>query len=194
MSHIKNTKIRLIIYVFVFTSVFSFQAYSSDLYFKKSSDNKFIQEEVNHKATAKKQIESIKTKIGRRVQYDQWVLKCAEGLVFGAEKCNLIHQINSKTNKQILKIEVLKVSNGEIMLFHVPLGIYLPAGVKLIMGESEYMMPVTTCLISGCQAMISLDLSLNQKILHKKKATVQLLHVDQTKKINIEFSLVICLH
>jgi len=81
------------------------------------------------------------------------------------------------------------VADGEMMLFHVPLGTYLPAGAKLMVGEQEYSMPITTCLVTGCQAKIEVDWNLNQKLKREEKAIVQLLHINQQQKINIEFSL-----
>jgi len=111
------------------------------------------------------------------------------GNVAGNEKCNLIHQIKNKSNQQVLKIEALKIIGDDVILFYLPLGAYLPAGAKLIIGESEYLMPITTCLVSGCQAKIKPNGGLNRQLENEAKAIVQLLSGNQKQKINIEFSL-----
>ena len=187
MKHIKNKQLKLSIFSLLFTTVFSAQAFNLEDYFKEGTNDELAQEEVPQPVAAKQQAETYK--MGRQVQHDQWILQCAEGSVSGNEKCNLIHQINNKNNQQIIKIEVLKVADGEMMLFHVPLGTYLPAGAKLFVGEGEYPMPIVTCLASGCQAKIKLNWNLNQKLKREEKAVVQLLHINQQQKINIEFSL-----
>ena len=125
----------------------------------------------------------------RKVQYDQWILQCAESTTSGNEKCNLIYQINNANGQKIIKIEVLKAVGGNTLLFDLPLGFYLPAGARLIVGNFEYLMPITTCLVSGCQAKIKVSQNLNQELKREEKAIVQLLNVNQKQKINIEFSL-----
>ena len=99
------------------------------------------------------------------------------------------YQIKNKNNQRIIKIELLKLANSDLMLFNLPLGVHLPSGAKLIVGESEYVMPITTCLVSGCQAQIKLNLNLKQQLKKESKAIVQLLNVNQKQKINIPFSL-----
>ena len=147
-----------------------------------NSSNEFVQ-----KSTPKLAIETYVT--GRRVQHDQWLLQCMNSNITDNEKCNLIHQINNQKNQQIIKIEALKTAGVEAIIFYLPLGLYLPAGAKLIIGKSEYLMPITTCLVSGCQAKVQPNLNLKQQFLTEAKAIVQLLHINQKQNINIEFSL-----
>jgi len=187
MKQLKNKQLKLSIFALALSTVFSAQAFNLEDYFKEESNDELAQEEITQPVTKPQQAESYK--MGRKEQYDQWILQCVEGSVSGAEKCNLIHQINNKNNQQIIKIEVLKAADDEMMLFHVPLGTYLPAGAKLMVGEGEYPMPIVTCLASGCQAKIKLNWNLNQKLKREEKAVVQLLHLNQQQKINIEFSL-----
>ena len=128
-------------------------------------------------------------KMGRAEQYDQWILQCAESTTSGNEKCNLIHQLVNDKKQQIVKIEVLKQGANNLMLFHLPMGTYLPAGAVLIVGEASHKMPITVCMPEGCKAKLALDWNLNQKLKREDKAIVQLLNVNQKQKINIEFSL-----
>jgi invasion protein IalB len=186
-----NKQVKLSIFILLFGSVFSVQAFSLNDYFKKDRNDELAQEEVIQPAVKQvvKQQQAETYKMGRRVQHNQWILQCAKGNTTGNEKCNLIHQINNKKNQQIIKIEALKAVNSDMMLFHLPLGTYLPAGAVLMVGEGSYKMPITVCMPAGCQAKIKVDWNLNQKLKREDKAIVQLLHINQKQKINIEFSL-----
>jgi invasion protein IalB len=179
----KNLKFGL--FALLVSSITTAQAFSLNDYFDKNDDDDLEQKEVISPVRQKPET----YQMGRSVQYDQWILQCVKGNTTGNEKCNLIHQINNKKNQQIIKIEVLKTAGNDLMLFHVPLGTYLPAGAKLIVGEGEYKMPITTCKTTGCQAKLKVDWNLNQKLKREDKAIVQLLHTNQIQKINIEFSL-----
>ena len=179
----KNLKFGL--FALLVSSITTAQAFSLNDYFNKNDGDDLEQEEVISPVRQKPET----YQMGRRVQHDQWVLQCAVGSVSGNEKCNLIHQINNKKNQQIIKIEALKTGADNTMLFHLPLGTYLPAGAILMVGEGVYKMPITTCMPAGCQAKINVDWNLNQKLKLEDKAIVQLLHINQKQKINIEFSL-----
>ena len=182
---IRPPKTKSFLSLFLFVSVFSTQALSlsdlSDLFEARN-------DQVSKSAAIEKESESYTT--GRKIQYGSWLLQCVNGVISGNERCNLIHQIKNKNNQRIIKIELLKSTNSDLMMFHLPLGVHLPSGAKLIVGESEYVMPITTCLVSGCQAQIKLNLNLKQQLKKESKAIVQLLNVNQKQKINIPFSLI----
>jgi len=187
MKYKIKQQLNLSIFSLLLVTTFSTQAFSLNDYFKEDANDELAQEEVTQPAATKQQAETYE--MGRKVQHDQWILQCAEGSVSGDEKCNLIHQINNKNNQQILKIEVLKAADGDLMLFHLPLGTYLPAGATLLVGEGIVKMPIVSCMPAGCQAKTKLDWNLKQKLKREEKAVVQLLHINQQQKINIEFSL-----
>ena len=193
---IRPPKTKSFLFLFLFVSVFNAQALSvfnpqalslsdlSDLFEARN-------DQVSKSAAIEKESESYTT--GRKIQYGSWLLQCVNGVISGNERCNLIHQIKNKNNNQrIIKIELLKLANSDLdlLLFDLPLGVHLPSGAKLIVGESEYVMPITTCLVSGCQAQIKLNLNLKQQLKKESKAIVQLLNVNQKQKININFSLI----
>jgi len=186
MKYKTNKKLKLSIFALLLSTVFSAQAFNLEDYFSQGS-NEEAKDEVTQPVAKPQQAESYK--MGRKMQYSNWILQCIEAQSTGNEQCNLIHQINNQDNRQILKVELLKSNNNKLMLFHVPLGTYLPAGAKLIVGEQEYSMPITSCLATGCQAKIEVDWNLNQKLKREEKAIMQLLHINQQQKINIEFSL-----
>ena len=186
MKYEINKQLKSSVFLLLISSTVYAQAFSLTDFFNENTSDETVNEEVVQPAV-KQQVETYQ--MGRSVQYDQWILKCVKGNTTGNEKCNLIHQINNKKNQQIIKIEVLKTAVNDLMLFHVPLGTYLPAGAKLIVGEGEYKMPITTCMNTGCQAKLKVDWNLNQKLKREDKAIVQLLHTNQKQKINIEFSL-----
>ena len=183
---IRPPKTKSFLSLFLFVSVFNAQALSvsdlSDLFEARN-------DQVSKSAAIEKESESYTT--GRKIQYGSWLLQCVNGVISGNERCNLFHQIKNKNNQRIIKIELLKLANSDLdlLLFDLPLGVHLPSGAKLIVGESEYVMPITTCLVSGCQAQIKLNLNLKQQLKKESKAIVQLLNVNQKQKINIPFSL-----
>ena len=180
---IRPPKTKSFLSLFLFVSVFSTQALSLSEILEVGND------QVGKSAAIEIESESYTT--GREIQYGRWLLQCVNGVISGNERCNLIHQIKNKNNNQrIIKIELLKLANSDLMLFDLPLGVHLPSGAKLIVGESEYVMPFTTCLVSGCQAQIKLNLNLKQQLKKESKAIVQLLNVNQKQKINIPFSLI----
>ena len=178
---IRPPKTKSFLSLFLFVSVFSTQALSLSEILEVGND------QVGKSAAIEIESESYTT--GREIQYGRWLLQCVNGVISGNERCNLIHQIKNKNNQRIIKIELLKSTNSDLMMFHLPLGVHLPSGAKLIVGESEYVMPITTCLVSGCQAKIKLNLNLKQQLKKESKAIVQLLNVNQKQKINIPFSL-----
>ena len=181
----KNNK--LSIAAFLFASAFNVQAFSLNDYFDNNTQDDELAQEAPPQEAAQAVAETYKA--GRSVQFDQWLLQCIEAQTSGKEQCNLIHQINNDKNQQIIKIEVLKSASNDMMLFHLPLGTYLPAGAVLLVGGSEQKMPITSCMPAGCQANVILDWNLKQKLKREEKATVQLLHINQLQTINIEFSL-----
>jgi invasion protein IalB len=186
MKYEINKQLKYSVFLLLISSVFYTQAFDLNDFFNKDTSSETINKEVVQ-PVVKQKVENYK--MGRRVQYNQWILQCLKGNTTGKEKCNLIHQINNNKNQQIIKIEVHKSAENNLMSFYVPLGTYLPAGAKLIVGEGEYKMPITTCMNTGCQAKLKVDWNLNQKLKREDKAIVQLLHINQKQKINIEFSL-----
>jgi invasion protein IalB len=179
---IRPPKTKSFLSLFLFVSVFSTQAISLSEILEVGND------QVGKSAAIEIESESYTT--GREIQCGRWLVQCVNGVISGNERCNLIHQIKNKNNQRIIKIELLKSTNSDLMMFHLPLGVHLPSGAKLIVGESEYVMPITTCLVSGCQAKIKLNLNLKQQLKKESKAIVQLLNVNQKQKININFSLI----
>ena len=191
MKYYKKSKLKLATAVLLMGGLFNAHAFSLNDYFPKDDANDdMAQEAPAENAAPTKQAKPAETyKMGRAEQYDQWILQCAESTTSGNEKCNLIHQLVNDKKQQIVKIEVLKQGANNLMLFHLPMGTYLPAGAVLIVGEGSYKMPITSCLPAGCRAQVSLDWNLGQQLKREEKAIVQLLHINQKQKINIEFSL-----
>ena len=191
MKYNKKLKLKLAIAALLMGGLFNAQAFSLNDYFPKDDANDdMAQEAPAENAATTQQAKPAETyKMGRAEQYDQWILQCAESTTSGNEKCNLIHQLVNDKKQQIVKIEVLKQGANNLMLFHLPMGTYLPAGAVLIVGEASHKMPITVCMPEGCKAKLALDWNLNQKLKREDKAIVQLLNVNQKQKINIEFSL-----
>ena len=190
MKH-KNNKLKLSAMLLLIASFSSANAFNLNDYFDNDKPSDDLAQEAPQEAPQKTaQAAPAETyKAGRSEQFDQWRLQCIEAQSSGKEQCNLLHQINNKKKQQIIKIEVLKSANNNSLLFHLPLGTYLPAGAVLVVGTSKHKMPITSCMPAGCRAQVKLDWNLGQQLKREEKATVQLLHINQRQKINIEFSL-----
>ena len=190
MKH-KNNKLKLSAMLLLIASFSSANAFNLNDYFDDDKPSDDLAQEAPQEAPQKTaQAAPAETyKAGRSEQFDQWRLQCIEAQSSGKEQCNLLHQINNKKKQQIIKIEVLKSANNNSLLFHLPLGTYLPAGAVLVVGTSKHKMPITSCMPAGCRAQLSLDWNIDQQLKREEKATVQLLHINQRQKINIEFSL-----
>ena len=192
----KNNNLKLGIALLLLTSFTTANAFNLSDYFGEDKPSDELAQEVPPESSPAETFKIIAKapqtetyKAGRSEQFDQWRLKCIKAKISGKEQCNLMHQINNKKKQQIIKIEVLKGNNNNTLLFHLPLGTYLPAGAVLVVGESEHKMPITSCMPAGCRAQLKLDWNISQKLKREEKATVQLLHINQKQKINIEFSL-----
>ncbi len=192
----KDNNLRLGIALLLLASITAANAFNLSDYFREDRPSDELAQEVPPESSPTESFKIIDQapqaetyKAGRSEQFDQWRLKCIEAQISGKEQCNLIHQLVNDKKQQIVKIEVLKQGANNMMLFHLPLGTYLPAGAVLIVGEGAYKMPITVCMPAGCKASIPLDWNLKQKLKREEKAVVQLLHINQQQKINIEFSL-----
>ena len=179
MKYEINKQLKSSVFLLLISSAVYAHAFSLNDFFNGNTSDETVKEKVVQ-PVVKQQVENYK--MGRRVQYNQWILQCLKGNTTGKEKCNLIHQINNNKNQQIIKIEVLKSAEKDFLMFYVPLGTYLPAGASLLVGEGEYKMPITTCMNTGCQAKLKVDWNLNQKLKREDKASVQLLHTNQKQK------------
>ena len=192
----KDNNIRLGIVLLLLASFTAANAFNLSDYFGEDKPSNELAQEVPPESSPTESFKIIDKppqaetyKAGRSEQFDQWRLKCIEAQISGKEQCNLIHQLVNDKKQQIVKIEVLKQGANNLMLFHLPMGTYLPAGAVLIVGEGAYKMPITVCMPAGCKAKLALDWNLNQQLKREDKAIVQLLNVNQQQKINIEFSL-----
>ncbi len=102
--------------------------------------------------------------------FDDWKLDCDKNCVI---KQGLS---NPKKPGVVYGIEISKIidSDSPIMQVNLPLGIYLPSGIGVIVGREKKEAPVITCLHSGCRAIVSL----NKKLLSAMK---------KEKKLNLRF-------
>ena len=186
----KKSKLKLATAALLMGGLLNAQAFSLNDYFPKDDANDDMAQEapVENAAATTQQAKPAETyKMGRAEQYDQWILQCAESTISGNEKCNLIHQLVNDKKQQIVKIEVLKQGANNLMLFHLPMGTYLPAGAVLIVGEGAYKMPITVCMPAGCTAKLALDWNLNQQLSEKIKPLCSCSMLIKNKKSILNF-------
>ncbi len=142
---------------------------------------------------AEQKAENSVLSVVKNEQHGDWRLIGIKNNQNGAEQYNLIQERRAKNGQVVIKVEVLKAAKGsktdKQILLHLPLGLELAKGAKLIVGSVGKKMDFHTCLPAGCQARVDLDSSLHNALSKGKDAAVEVYAQGGTQKIKIEFSL-----
>jgi len=89
-----------------------------------------------------------------------WALQCTKAQADKPRTCFLIHDVfRAENNQRILQVVVGHFGADSVLgaLFFVPLGIRLPPGLVLKIGQNEAQkLPLERCTTKGCQAQILL--------------------------------------
>ncbi len=129
------------------------------------------------------------------VQFKDWIKECEkmkgpEGKEI--ELCQISQTLtNTEINQPMLKVAAGYVPGKKdaVMIITLPLGVILPPGVQLTVGEGKAArVPITTCLPQGCQAGAQLDKEFTERLKKGKKLIVTFLGPDG-KQINAPISL-----
>lgn len=81
-----------------------------------------------------------------------WRMDCG---VAGASGCAISQRVISQdAQAQLLQLVVVESDNGPTLTIAAPLGVYIPAGVAVRVGEAEETLPLSfaRCLAGGCIA------------------------------------------
>lgn len=93
-------------------------------------------------------------------QIQDWVLQCTKEQAGKPRTCFLLHDVfRTENNQRILQVVVGRFGADNILgaLFFVPLGIRLPPGLVLKIGQNAAQtLPLERCTTKGCQAQIRL--------------------------------------
>lgn len=128
-------------------------------------------------------------------QFKDWIKECEklkdpEGKEI--ELCQISQTLtNTEINQPMLKVAAGYVPGKEdaVMIITLPLGVILPPGVQLTVGEGKAArVPITTCLPQGCQAGVQLDKEFTARLKKGSKMIVTFLGPDG-KQINAPISL-----
>ena len=128
-------------------------------------------------------------------QFQDWIKECEklkdpEGKEI--EICQISQTLtNTEINQPMLKVAAGYVpgKNDAVLIITLPLGVILPPGVQLTVGEGKAArVPVTTCLPQGCQAGAQLDKEFTERLKKGSKLIVTFIGPDG-KQVNAPISL-----
>ena len=86
------------------------------------------------------------------------------------------------------EINILESTGQTMLTLSFPLGIYLPSGVGLKVGETTRNIPVVVCLPTGCQAIVIIGSELRAALAESDSYTVRY-YATKERPVEIEFSL-----
>jgi len=114
--------------------------------------------------------------------YDDWALNCQQS-------CYIYQGMQSKSQNTIFSLQVSKVSDNTMaMQLNFPLGIYIPAGIGIAVGDFKKNIPLTTCLPKGCHALVVLNDEIQKQLKANNKINVRFFTAQSQEK-EISFSL-----
>jgi invasion protein IalB len=134
-------------------------------------------------------------KFTRSQAYGDWVLNCSKESdpeIKTSESCSLHQQVMTEKGARLLSVSIATVSKREekIASFSLPLGFYIPDGVKITVGKGKTRrLLVTMCTQKGCFAEIILDKELSRELSLGKKLKLALLTGDRVKNLDFSVSL-----
>ena len=128
-------------------------------------------------------------------QFEDWTKECEMLKDPKGKEIKLCQISQTLVNKEIDQ-PMLKVAAGyvpgkkdAVMIITLPLGVILPPGVQLTIGEGKAArVPITTCLPQGCQAGAQLDKEFTERLQKGTKLIVTFIGPDG-KQINAPISL-----
>lgn len=128
--------------------------------------------------------------------FEDWALRCIpneETEASSKEKCFIFQRlfINNNDSKQlIMQINVLKLDEGlPVAVLNLPLGIYLPDGVKMDFDIGEPVtLQVERCVKGGCRARIEMDAQMRTAFRRSYNARVAF-KSDNDNEVVLEVSL-----
>ena len=114
-----------------------------------------------------------------RAEHQDWVVRCqpAPEDAFGAgESCEMYQQVSEQESGQTVLETVIGFPPGAdqpVALFNLPLGMLLPPGVELQVGDNEPIrFAVQLCVQSGCLTDIVLEPELVEQMRAGSEATL----------------------
>jgi invasion protein IalB len=114
--------------------------------------------------------------------FDDWALNCQQS-------CYIYQGMQSKDQKTIYSIQVSKISSSKMAIqLNFPLGLYIPTGVGIAVGDFKKNVPLTTCLPQGCHALLIVNDEIKKQLDVSDKLNVRFFTA-QNKEKEINYSL-----
>ena len=129
-------------------------------------------------------------------QYKDWVVACEQPEGAKLEYCYIFQNIELKTGEPLLQVAIGFLQQEQnkdkqpAAIFTVPLGVFLPNGVKLKVDDGQQVqIPIQRCTRGGCQAVVGLKNAMVQTM--KKGRQAHLTFADATQReISVPISLI----
>lgn len=131
---------------------------------------------------------------GEVKSYKDWGYKCESPQGSDSKLCFIFQRISSKEgDKRIADATIAYLPKVEkpVMVITLPLGVFLPAGIKMQVDEAKddaVRAPFVQCIQDGCQARIQLENKMVTKMKGGKKMIVAFL-TPQQKQLAFPISL-----
>ncbi len=112
-------------------------------------------------------------------RFDDWTYECGDG------GCSIRQGLSNPENPTIVYgIVVSKVQNNPspIMRLNFPLGVYLPSGIGLAVGDMKLDIPMTVCLPKGCSAIAVVTDELSARLVSEDTIKVRFYIADRTPR------------
>lgn len=113
-----------------------------------------------------------------------WEVQCKESCIIGQGVANG----NNGGSKFGITISQIKSSNLPVAQINTPLGLYIPQGLGLEIGEFKQAIPFITCLPNGCKSIIELNEKIVSQLYKQSKLNLRFYTADSKQK-QISFSL-----
>ncbi|WP_372628055.1 invasion associated locus B family protein [Arsukibacterium sp.] len=107
------------------------------------------------------------------------------------EQCVIAQGLQNPENPDIIyssQVAYVTGSSDPVLQLNLPLGIYLPPGVAIDIGENKHRAPVTVCLPQGCKVLLVLSPQIIRQLQQNAAYTVKVFVTEQTPR-QLKFSL-----
>lgn len=106
-------------------------------------------------------------------------------------QCVIAQGLQHPDNPKVIyssQVSYVSGSNEPVMQFNLPLGIYLPPGIAISIGEEQHKTPVAVCLPEGCKVLLVLTPAIMRQLQNNASYAVKMFVSEQTPR-QLTFSL-----
>lgn len=112
-----------------------------------------------------------------------WTISCTD-------HCVASQTLASKDMSLKFAVTLSKLGNADALAlrFDLPLGMYLPPGLGIVIGDLKFAQPYTTCLPKGCKVFVLLDENVINTMLIAEMLNIRFFRSETTSE-EVSFSL-----